>query len=239
MESARFLRNKDLIKQEYLTDLTIIGGGGIGSHLIAPLSIMGWRNVELIDYDVIEEHNRSTTCYPKSGINEYKVDVAKKEWFRYADNDQVFTTKPVKFFYGNNVALHKNVMICTDNMESRLDAYKQWVENDDRGFFIDMRMSALGYEIVTVTKNHDNYMKHWYTSDSIADDPCTAKHTIFCGGLVAFDGVAQAFLLLQETLYYAYINTTILPKETVTSEMVIPPKGSIFRNKAKEECNEG
>ena len=235
MESARFLRNKDLINQNSLTDLTIIGAGGIGSHLIAPLSIMGWRNVVLVDYDKIEEHNRSTTCYPKSGIGEYKVDVAEKEWFRYADKDQLFGKVPRKFTPYSKTPLLRNVMVCTDNMESRLDAYNQWVQNDDRGFFIDMRMSALGFEIITATKFYDNYMEHWHDGSDVADDPCTAKHTIFCGGLVAFDGVAQAFLLLQETIYYAYINTTLLPRETNVSEMVAPPKNSINK---EEEHNE-
>ena len=73
----RFLRNKDLIDQKNLEELTIIGAGGVGSALILSAAIMGFKKIHVWDFDVLEEHNFSTTMYPSSYLGESKTEAAK------------------------------------------------------------------------------------------------------------------------------------------------------------------
>ena len=40
---GRFSRNKDLIPQEKLRSLTVVGAGGIGSAVSIQTAIMGWK----------------------------------------------------------------------------------------------------------------------------------------------------------------------------------------------------
>ena len=74
---TRFHRNKDLIPLESLSNISVIGLGGIGSFLIQGVAMMGWQKVIGYDSDVIEEHNLSSTCYPKEETGNAKKDSAQ------------------------------------------------------------------------------------------------------------------------------------------------------------------
>ena len=76
--SSRFLRNKDIINQKNLEEVTIIGAGGVGSALILSAAIMGFRKIHVWDYDVLQEHNLSTTMYPQQYLGMSKTEAAKE-----------------------------------------------------------------------------------------------------------------------------------------------------------------
>ena len=75
--SDRFLRNKDIINQKNLNEVTIIGAGGVGSALILSAAIMGFKKIHIWDFDTLEEHNLSTTMYPESYLGKPKTKAAK------------------------------------------------------------------------------------------------------------------------------------------------------------------
>ena len=105
----------------------------------------------------------------------------------------------------------RNVFMCPDNMETRLKVYEKWKSKKDRGFLIDMRMGALTMEVITVTKDNDFFMDSYIDGNKIADEACTAKHTIFCASVVAGLGLNQAFNVLNNRPYYAYIWQSLSP----------------------------
>ena len=73
---SRFLRNKDLINQKNLKEITVIGAGGVGSSLILSAAMMGFKKIHVWDFDVLEEHNLSTTMYPESYLSKPKTEAA-------------------------------------------------------------------------------------------------------------------------------------------------------------------
>ena len=87
----RFLRNKDIISQKNLNEVTIIGAGGVGSCLILAASIMGFKKIHLWDFDELEEHNLSTTMYPESFLGLSKTKAAK-----IVLKDNVYVNKLIK-----------------------------------------------------------------------------------------------------------------------------------------------
>ena len=219
--ATRYLRNQDLIDQSRLDKITVIGAGGIGSALLQNAAIMGFGKITVWDPDTLEEHNLSTTSWPERFLNKQKVYAAHRTLLDLNSKTDVV---PRPHFWQAGMPLENKVFLTPDNMECRLAVYDEWVKNPEREFLIDMRMGALGYEIITVTREYDYFMESYVPSSSIADDPCTAKHTIFCGSLAASYGLAQAFNVLQNRLYYAYIWGSLSPVSLRREHLVKPQK---------------
>lgn len=206
-QSERFLRNKDLIPQNKLDDITVIGAGGIGSALITNAAIMGFKHIRIWDHDTLEPHNLSTTTYPTQHLYSPKARAAEHQAKSYGANSVTAHSK----MWRPEEPLGKKVFMAPDNMEVRREVYQTWKSNPRREFLIDMRMGALSMEIVTVTKDNDYFMEDWLASNDIEDESCTAKHTIFTASVSSGLGLTQAFKVLAKRPYYAYIWMSLSP----------------------------
>ena len=91
LQHVRFLRNSTLINQSYLDELTIIGAGGVGSALVMNAAIMGFKCIHIWDFDMLENHNLSTTTYPEEYLGMPKVDEAQKQAVFYNNKVNVYT----------------------------------------------------------------------------------------------------------------------------------------------------
>ena len=212
---GRFERNKDLIDQNQLKDVSVIGCGGIGSALAVQMGIMGWERVMFWDDDMLEEHNLSTTTYPAEHLGNSKSNAALNMLQLFGTRQQMDTSRAylAKLEPNTSQTITKNVFVCTESMISRRDTYDKWCSNKDRGFFVDMRMGALSVNVSTATKENDDYMGTWYDDTEVEDEPCTAKHTIFCAQFAASLGMTQAFSVLRKIPYYSYITYSLSPSK--------------------------
>lgn len=220
--SRKHLRNKDLIDQTKLDDITVVGLGGIGSSVVMLLATMGFDFIRGYDDDNMEEHNFGTTLYPESwyepGGNNGKTNMAKKIIENYGGDDIETELFPHKYT-GNGQVLSKKTIVCTDNMTSRKIVYDGWKENPDRELFIDMRMDALTMSCITVTPKSDVYDKYWFPNGESGDQaPCTMKHTIFCASLISGIGVTQLFNYLTGRPFYQYIWQGLSPLAIETKD---------------------
>ena len=206
----RFLRNKDLINQKNLKEVTIIGAGGVGSALILSAAIMSFKKIHIWDFDTLEEHNLSTTMYPESYLGESKTTAAK-ELVRYFGCDTEIVEHD-KFGYTDNVTAC--TMMAPDNMEIRKIVYMNWIRTPGRKVLVDGRMGALSMDIHTIDATHDNYLSNWKPSKDIPDLPCTAKHTIFTANIIAGIMLSQVFNVLHQRTYYSYIWKSLAPYMT-------------------------
>jgi hypothetical protein len=204
----RYLRNKDLIKQSLLDEVTIIGAGGIASALVTILAQMGFKVFHIWDDDNLEEHNISTTAYPDNWVGTSKVKCAADMIWMFGDKPDV-TMNNKRWEPGDY--LSDIVLLTPDNMETRLDVHMDWKRNDNRRALIDMRMGALTMEVISVDKDNDNFGKTWQPSSKISDEACTAKHTIFTANVVAGLGASQLFNVLHNRSYWQYIRQSLAP----------------------------
>ena len=218
MENSRFLRNSDLIPQDKLQSVSIVGLGGIGSSLVQLCALMGFNEIHGYDHDILSEHNLSTTAYPMSYVGESKAECANNTALAYGAEGA--TCKRERFESGMD--LFPCVMMGPDNMDTRLDVYRTWVENKDREWLIDMRMGALSMEVITVTKKHDDYINTWNPPSDGIVEPCTAKHTIFTSTMVASLGVGKVFKIIANRPYFSYIWTGLSPLSVDKQSLVIP-----------------
>ena len=204
----RYLRNKDLIKQSLLDEVTIIGAGGIASALVTILAQMGFKKFHIWDDDKLEEHNLSTTAYPETFLGENKASCARA--FIYQFNKEAKVDIHVRRWAPGDY-LSDIVLLTPDNMETRLDVHMDWKRNTNRRALIDMRMGALTMEVISVDKDNDNFGKTWQPSNKISDEACTAKHTIFTANVVAGLGASQLFNVLHNRSYWQYIRQSLAP----------------------------
>ena len=240
MTENRFLRNKDLIDQRLLSEITVIGLGGIGSTVVTLLSIMGWKKIIGWDADTLEDHNLSSTTYPTSYSGSPKSLAALHMVNDYSGGETKFVNNEEK--WSSDKGLDNKVITCLDNMDTRLEAYEEWREiiygsnaHDmvcQNAFFIDLRMSALSLEMITITcrtggflaKTGEIYEKHWVPDSQIEPAPCTMKHTIFASSIIGGLGVNQVFNCVANKPYYSYIWAGLLPLNLEKDNLVKPLK---------------
>jgi len=218
----KFLRNKDLIPQDKLDDITIVGLGGIGSGVVMLLATMGFKFIRGYDYDIMQEHNFSTTLYPESWYNEdgsnTKATMAERTAKNYGGK-MIETEMNSSLFTGEGQVLSPKTIVCTDSMTSRKLVYESWLMNPDREVLIDLRMDALSMSCITTTKNLDKYEDYWFPNGQSGEPaPCTMKHTIFCANLISGIGVNQLFNYLTQRPFYAYIWQGLSPLVTKTED---------------------
>ena len=234
----RYLRNKDLINQSLLDEVTIIGAGGIASALVTILAQMGFKKFHIWDDDKLEEHNISTTAYPESHIGLHKVVCARR-------NIHVFNKEAKVDMYDRKWEpgdyLSDIVLLTPDNMETRLDVHMDWKRNNNRRALIDMRMGALTMEVISVDKDNDNFGKTWQPSNKISDEACTAKHTIFTANVVAGLGASQLFNVLHNRSYWQYIRQSLAPlsfgREYPINKINNEVKDGFEKNKEKDSVS--
>ena len=221
--TTRFLRNKDLIQQDKLDTLTLVGLGGIGSFLVQGLATMGWDEVIGYDDDIVENHNLSSTCYPIEDVGKQKAEASTLLFKRYAEEWQTFIGIPERF-NGRRVITPKTI-VCTDNMESRLAVYNKWKKLDNRQILLDARMGATSVELVTVTKDNDNYMDSWIPTTSVPSAPCSMKHTVFATQHIVSITLAQLYNLVANLAYHDYTWASLTPNITEYGNLIVPQIG--------------
>jgi hypothetical protein len=238
MLENRFLRNKDLINQKLLNEITVIGLGGIGSTVVTLLAIMGWDKIIGWDNDTLEAHNLSSTTYPTSYVGVSKLLAASHIVSDYSHGKTKFVEGERN--WDSSKPLGIKVITCLDNMDTRLEAYEAWrqIVHDSNAhtmvcqnaFFIDLRMSALSLEMITITcrtggflqNSEEIYEKHWVPDSQIEPAPCTMKHTIFASSIIGGLGVNQVFNCVANKPYYSYIWTGLLPLNLEKDNLVKP-----------------
>jgi len=74
----RHARQLDLIdEQDQQIKIDIIGAGGIGSFTTLALAKMGFNNLRVHDFDVVEDHNVASQFFKEPQLGMYKVDALR------------------------------------------------------------------------------------------------------------------------------------------------------------------
>jgi len=170
--------------------ISIIGLGGIGSHLAFQLSRIGTHKFYLYDDDSYEAVNMAGQFVTSGQIGMSKVDAAKMNMDNFSPGNRVFTnngrfttsTPPNKIMFGG-----------MDNMEGRKIVYEKWAEafkGNKEAIYIDGRLSADEFQVITIQGADDEAHKR-YTEEFLFDSSqaeqlaCTFKQTSFLAAQIA------------------------------------------------------
>ena len=206
-----FQRQLDLVPKEIEEmEVAIIGCGGLGSFLALMLVKTGIKELTLIDYDKVEEHNLPTQMFRQRDVGKLKVEALKEQLLEHAPAEINVSISSEK--YTNKNKLIADVyFVCVDSMKARQDIFESTRMNFSAKYLVDLRMGGLSYEIYQCDLE-DEESKKLYKSTLLDDKDipnlsCTAKATVFIASLMAGEVVSLYRLYLknefkQERLIY-------------------------------------
>jgi molybdopterin/thiamine biosynthesis adenylyltransferase len=190
LTNVHLTRQMDIIPIDVLGEnITVIGGGAIGSFVTLCLAKMGFGNITVFDDDKIEEENMNCQFYRFSDIGSYKVGAL---YGLVKDFTKVeIVAKTERYERGMFPGI---VISAVDSMEVRK---RIWMNHKNQAPFtkaiIDPRMGAEDAHLYVMNpmdqKDIETYEKTLYTDEAAVQERCTAKATIYTAcmlsGLVA------------------------------------------------------
>jgi molybdopterin/thiamine biosynthesis adenylyltransferase len=166
-------------------DITVIGAGGIGSHLIFQLSRLSPRSMCVYDPDTIEPANRSGQLY--SGRDRIsKVSAIRNFVQQYSDFFNM-----TSFFRPFTQAETLNSIVFTglDNMNARREVFEKWKTLND-GILIDGRLAAETFQVYCIRGNDEKAKEKYskealFSSEEAAPTICSYKQTTHVASMIA------------------------------------------------------
>lgn len=139
--------------EEQRTHLAIIGVGSTGSFISLTLAKMGFKDIDVYDFDKVEEHNIPNQFYRINDNDKPKVEALKEIIKDFSNID--INIKNTKIDKDNEITLKINsiVVVCVDNMEARKLIYEQIKEYPIK--LLDTRMGGEGFSIYVVDLAND------------------------------------------------------------------------------------
>lgn len=187
VELTRQLDWLDPQDPQFRVPVTVVGCGGVGSHVAPCLSHLGITQLYLIDPDIIEAHNLPNQHFPLNSVGKPKVEVLKQICTIFGTADAEAIQKRVE---DCPEMLSGIVVTGLDSMEARKNVWEIVKLNPRVKHLIDVRLGGLGYNIWSVDPHNveqtSNYEEFALFSDDDAEEaPCTARAIIYVGYHVA------------------------------------------------------
>lgn len=162
-------------------NVTVIGVGAIGRQVAIQLVSMGVRKLTIVDFDKVEDQNRTTQGYRLKDIGQPKVHALKEALAEIDPECQVNAVNDVfRSKYRTNY-----VFCCVDSIDTR----RQIWQGGGHGatFWVDGRMMGEHMRILAVASDDDvDYYPRTLFSAAVAQQgACTARSTIYTAGIAA------------------------------------------------------
>lgn len=136
--------------------INIIGCGSVGSAVAELLARFGLKNVNLYDFDVVEEHNLANQMFTTKNLYKPKVEGVYDRWVEINPE----ASKTIKL-YGNGwdgQKLSGYVFLCVDNIELRKKIVEANKYNTNIKAMFDFR---------TALTSSQHYAADWSKQQSI------------------------------------------------------------------------
>ena len=193
----------------------IVGVGATGSHIADTLASMGIRNLEVYDFDKVEEHNLPNQIYELRDIDTLKVDALKrhiKEKMGYdivTHNERVEKIENLKGYLvlcTDSMAVQKQILLssgarnpdCLGVIETRMGI------DQGRVYFFDPRLKT----------QLKKWGERWYSDEEAGESPCTLRAISMTAKMIA--SIASARIILdQRRLHEENPGDVIIYNETI------------------------
>lgn len=182
--SDRFVRQQDLVSAERLAELfvTVIGVGAIGRQVALQLAAIGVRQLQLVDFDLVDQTNITTQGYLTADIGALKVEATQAA---IAAMDCSIHVSVMRDRYRPQLEVGQALFCCVDSIESRAAIWRS--AGRRVAFWGDGRM--LGEAIRVLVATDDISRRHYpttlFTADEAAAGRCTARSTVYTANVAA------------------------------------------------------
>jgi len=203
MEQVVFDRQLGLVDSSIFdTPITVVGAGGIGSFTTLALAKIGFKNIAVWDFDIIEPHNLPNQFYRLDDVGKYKVEALEEIVLAFTG------TKILGFkeIWHKDIDMQGLVISAVDSMKVRAEIYDSIKRNIRVRAFIDGRMGSNQLEIYTTridsSLDKKAYTKTLWKDSETANIPCTERAVMYNVLTIASWIVNQARLVLSGKAYH-------------------------------------
>jgi molybdopterin/thiamine biosynthesis adenylyltransferase len=162
---------------------TLVGAGGIGAITALTLAKMGVRYLTVYDDDTVSSANIPTQFHKVAHVGVSKVHALADTLSDFSDEIDL-TCCSVRVA---DTSLSDQVIIsAVDSIQARKDIWK--AAKGHCSWYLDARMAAEEFHLYTVPSGNTGWYEKMLSQEDdalIAELPCTAKATIYCGTLAA------------------------------------------------------
>lgn len=160
-------------------NLSVIGGGGVGSLFSVMAGKLGINKITLYDHDLVEAHNIPNQFFSLDGIGLTKVDSLASS----IENFTVSEVEPRREKVDESTRLSGLVVSGVDSMSARADIAKAvHASRFTVQRYWDARIGGEKLIIFSVDPKNPSewaaYEKSLYSDDDAASDPCTRRSVI-------------------------------------------------------------
>lgn len=185
MNKQRYHRQLGIIDPDRLDiPIMIIGAGSVGSFVAMSLAKMGCQDITVCDFDTVEDHNMPNQLYKISDLGRLKVEALQEAVKEFADIDIKIMKEKFDF-----QSYKKITIVAVDSMSLRKDIWEKAKRNINIELYIEARM---GKELMYIYSfpaldrtSAEEYKKHLYTDDQVAETPCTERTIVYNMNMIA------------------------------------------------------
>lgn len=178
----------DLIKpHEFKKTIHVIGCGAIGSWVVFFLLKMGFDNIHVYDFDIVEEHNLPNQMFSEHHINMLKVDAMFDTYTKsfIETNNTTITSRLTihneKITARKAATLDGIIISCVDSMEARKEIYENALKFGSAELWIEGRIGIYGAYVYTVERGnmaaYTGYEKTLYADEDAEVSSCGVSQT--------------------------------------------------------------
>ena len=184
---TKFIRQSGLWNpSEQRIKITIIGVGSSGSFLAFTLAKMGFKDIEIIDFDTVELHNIPNQLYRIKDIGKYKVEALKEIIKEFTDVDiNANNCKIRDYCYTPNIPSNLDVsmdriyILAVDNIDAR-----KYVYDTLKGsplLMIDGGVGGEEYSCMVIELDNEEHQKKYeaYLNAEHKDLPCGFQNILY------------------------------------------------------------
>ena len=181
----RDLRQRDLIPPEALskTNCTVIGVGAIGRQVALQLAAIGVPQLQLIDFDTVEEVNLAPQGFLHDDLGRGKVQATADLCQQIHPELKVVEINDR--FRRSQHEVGNVVFCCVDSIDTRRLIWQS--VRDQAQFFCDGRMSGEVIRVLTVASEagRTHYPSTLFSQGEAFRGACTARSTIYTANIAA------------------------------------------------------
>jgi sulfur carrier protein ThiS adenylyltransferase len=183
-EQDRFSRQADLVPQAGLEGLkvSVIGVGAVGRQVALQLAAIGVRELQLVDFDLVDLTNVTTQGYFATDVGRPKVEPTRTVIKQIDDNIAV---EMVYDRYSSKLRIGQAVFCCVDSISTRSAIWRS--ASSRCRFWSDGRMLGEVLRVLTVADEtgRDHYPTTLFPQAEAEAGRCTAKSTIYVANITA------------------------------------------------------
>ncbi len=183
-ETDRFIRQRDLVPQDQLANLTctVVGVGAVGRQVALQLAAMGAPKIQLVDFDTVDLSNLTTQGYLADEIGQPKVTAAANAIHRL---DPSIHVEAIQDRYRSRQSIGQATFCCVDSIFARSAIWRS-ASNRVR-FWGDGRMLGEVIRVLAVAdaQGFARYSETLFPQREAQQGSCTSRSTIYASSITA------------------------------------------------------